>query len=490
MTLTHCQRRLVWPSTWSITVKVPLLVALLMFIVSAIITNRVLSRLEATQEKHLTQLASGYLDGLSAALAPHVVRHDVWEVFDALERGGQGYKGLDLIWTTVVTPDGSIVASSNPRTFGVDTQLTEHALNQFTGSGNIIIDKRAALAHVRRSLTYKDREIGVIYAEVGIAQLLAERRDVLFALLLTNGLLTLALAAIGYAAVRWLMRHVKMLSDHLGRSHAGAVKPIPVDRMPPPQSDFGRVFQRYNAMAMAVNEREALTQRLAKEEKLASLGRLTSGMAHEINNPLGGMLNAIDALERHGDHEHVRRTSVGLLKRGLTGIRDVVRAALMTYRKPQTERPLQASDLDDLKFLIAPEVRRKSLKLAWENAIDHGGMIGVTEFRQALLNLLLNACAAAPHGGNVRLTARSSADRLEIVVSDDGPGMPDSLRSYLEAAEAPAAPIMDGAGLGIWMVRRWIDEVGGHVRRVREDANGTVIRLYVPLRREETRRVA
>ena len=88
-----------------------------MLAVSAVITNRVLARLGDNQEQNLEQLASAYLDGLSASLIPSVFREDVWEVFDTLDRSRERYKGLNVKWTIVTNADGKILAASDPTEF-------------------------------------------------------------------------------------------------------------------------------------------------------------------------------------------------------------------------------------------------------------------------------------------------------------------------------------------------------------------------------------
>ncbi|MEO1189539.1 MAG: sensor histidine kinase, partial [Pseudomonadota bacterium] len=84
-----------------LTIKVPALVVLLMVIASAAISERVMSRLIETQERHLQDLAESYLDGLSSSLVPHVLRDDIWEVFDTLDRSQRLYGAIRPIETVV-----------------------------------------------------------------------------------------------------------------------------------------------------------------------------------------------------------------------------------------------------------------------------------------------------------------------------------------------------------------------------------------------------
>ncbi|GAB4392133.1 MAG: hypothetical protein Tsb0032_06610 [Kiloniellaceae bacterium] len=467
-----------------LTVKVPLMVAVLMVAVSAILSNQVLVRLSATQERHLEELTGAYLDGLSASLVPHVLREDIWEIYDQLDRTRHAYVGVRAVSTLVAEPGGTILAASDPHAFPSQTVLPESLVGRFEGAANLVLDEGGGRAFIRRALSYQDLPIGSIYGEIDISGLLAERREVLLALVLTNIALTLVLAGAGYLVVRRMVRPVDTLAEHLERGRGGRMEPIPEQRIGPRHSEFGRLFRRYNALVEAVNEREALAARLADEERMASLGRLASGMAHEINNPLGGLFNAIDTLEHHGDKAEVRRGSLDLLKRGLVGIRDVVRAALVTYKSGASRQPLQPSELDDLRFLVRPEVMRRQLTLMWRTDLAGDLPLPAGPVRQSVLNLLLNACAASPLGGRVEFAARTRGGELVIQVSDQGPGMPAEIAAVLQSDGKAEPPPAQGSGLGAWMVSRLVRELGGRVAVAPRAEVGTTVTITVPVKEE------
>lgn len=467
-----------------VTFKVPLMVAVLMVAVSAILSNQVLVRLSATQERHLEELTGAYLDGLSAALVPHVLREDIWEIYDQLDRTRHAYVGVSAVNTIVADPEGLILAASDPHEFPSQTVVPSKLQTRFRGDASLVLDEDNGRALIRRDLSYQGLPVGSIYGEIDIGRLLAERREILFALILTNILLTLALAGAGYLVVRRMIRPIDTLAEHLERGRGGRMEPIPAARIGAKHSEFGRLFRRYNALVHAVNQREELAARLADEERMASLGRLASGMAHEINNPLGGLFNAIDTLEHHGDKAAVRRSSLELLKRGLVGIRDVVRAALVTYKSGASRQPLQPSELDDLRFLVRPEVVRRKLTLMWHTDLPGELAVPAGPVRQSVLNLLLNACAASPLGGRVDFNAGVAGSALIIRVADRGPGMPPEVAGMLESVNGTEPPPAQGSGLGAWMVNRLVRELGGRVVVVTPAEGGTTVEITIPVSEE------
>lgn len=477
------------PFSWPITVKIPMLVVLLMVIISAVITNRVLDRLADTQERHLEQLGAAYLDGLSASLIPSVVREDIWEVFDTLDRSRERYRGLNVEWAVVTNAGNDVLAATDPIRFPSDRHLAPEVLSRFSSAG-VELAEQLTTAYLVRPLVYQSREIGHIYAVVDIRPLLKERSDVFATLVLTNAILTLVLAAIGYFAVRRMVQPIRILSVHLDRSAQGPLEPIPQNVLGSHGGEFRRLFSRYNALARAVNERQELATKLAEEEKLASLGRLASGLAHEINNPLGGMFNALDSLRRHGDREGVRATSVRLLEQGLAGIRDLVRSTLAVYRDDGNSRNLMPDDIDDLKLLIEPEIKRKHLDVHWTNDISASIPLPAARVRDAILNILLNGCEACSEGGTISLTARTDGKAAIVEVADNGPGLPRHLKDYLEHSDAGSAPLGRRAGLGLWMVKRLCQELGGRVYALDGEHGGTLIRLVMPFGDEELKHVA
>lgn len=472
------------PLRWPLVVKAPMLFAVFMLVVSVVLTNAVLSRLAETQRRQLAQAASVYLESLASAITPYVLRDDVWEIYDAIERGRAVGAGLGVRQVVVLNPAGRVLASDDPGAFPVGDEAGGR-LPVFAPGQTLAIDEPRGLASARKPLRYQERFIGEISASFDLSSQLAERGEVLRTLVLTNAFIALVLAAIGYWLIRRMLAPLKLLSEHLDRSADGGVGAIALPPSMPDDSEFGRLFVRFNAMAEAQNEREALARQLAEEEKLASLGRLASGMAHEINNPLGGLFNTIDTLKRHGGKPPVRASSLDLLERGLRGIRDVVRTTLATYRSDGEQRDLTPNDLDDMRLLVGPEASRKGLRVEWENGLAAPIGLPASSVRQILLNLLLNAAAASPQGGLLRVAIGFEDEVLSLEVEDEGGGLPAEAARWLTGKTDRPFGGVDGVGLGLWLTRRLTVELNGAIEVLQGSGGGALVRVNLPLHQPE-----
>ena len=467
-----------------VTVSVPIVVVLLMVFVSVGASQLVLSRLVSTQERQLRDLASAYLDGLEAALVDPVLRRDSWEVFDTLDRARTVYAAIKPNETIVADAENVILASSEPRAAPIGTTLVAAGPD----TSGIVLVEAAHLAILDRVLAVEGRTIGRIHAKVDISPLLAERREVLWFLVASNAALTFCLAVLGWFTVRRMVAPMKVLLEHISTAADGAVAPIAqrlVNRQGP---EWARLFRRFNRMAEAVSEREMLLARVADEERLASLGKLASSVAHEINNPLGGILNAVDTIRVHGDDPRVRSSAVDLIDRGLRGMRDVVRSILTSYKEDRDSRDLLHADLDDLLVLMRPEIRRKQIALEWSNKLPPQTPINASAIRQVVLNLLLNACKATPPAGKLSLMAKRTTRALEIEVADAGPGIPSHVAEFL-ANDDPSASRLASSGLGLWVTKRIVRELGGTVIAGKSPHGGARFRVVVPLNVDAEREV-
>jgi signal transduction histidine kinase len=466
-------------AAWPMAVKVPLSVVLIVVAAAVGLSQAVLSRLSAEQENHLQSLAGAFLDGLSTATMPAVLRRDVWEVFDALDRARGQYSGLRALYTVVTTPDGQILASSDPDRFPTQTAMPT-ALESRFAPGSLTIDEPAGRAWAARDLREGGILIGRLFAEIDITDLLAVRREVALTLLLVNAALTVAFGAIGYLLVGRMIRPLGILTRHLRRARDGEVVAIAEPEFRRVGAEFSDAFLQFNDLVRALEERKSLVARLADEEKMALLGKLASGMAHEVNNPLGGMLNAIDTLQAHGHDPEIRRRSLDFLHRGLAGIRNVVRATLVSYKGGGDPSRLTGGDLEDLPFLIQHEAEARRLRIAWQSSLPDSVEAEGGTIRQILLNLLLNACAASPTGGLVRLTARlDDQDALVFVIADEGPGLPVPMADILTGHPAETPP-KGTSGLGLWTTARLVARLDGSITLGRHEHGSQVI-VAIPL---------
>ena len=457
-----------------LSLRVPVLAAGLMVLVGLVASQQVLSALGTVQDARLRELARLHIDGLSVALGPFVLRKDVWEVFDTLDRARAAMDGQRLLLTVVSDDVGRVLAASDPLRAPVDSAMSEFV----AGAGTM--DTVSALGadpvvRVQALLEYQGRTIGQILTELDVSDLLAERRHAFWVLLLGNLLAIGVLSIGGYVLMRRMLRPITLLAAQMARA-TGTPEAVPGNLVPKGDSELARLVQTYNAMSSAVEAKAEAERRLAERERFVSLGRLSSSLAHEINNPLGGLLNATDTILTYADRPDVVRTSAALIDRGLRHLRDVARTTLDQNRLDRLGVALSREDFDDLHILFEPEAHRRGLQLDWRvNATDLPAMDSAP-VRQIALNLLLNAAAVGQSGGTVSFVADASEASLRLTLKDSGPGLPDTALRRLLTSE----PMPPGGGVGLRLVHDLVADMGGQIEHFRSN-DTTMLTVTLPV---------
>jgi signal transduction histidine kinase len=454
--------------------RAPLMAAALMVLVGLVASQQVLSALAGVQEARLRELTRLHVDGLSVALGPYVLRKDVWEIYDTLDRASSAGDGRRMVLTAVADDAGWVLAASDPDRAPVDSPLADIAAGA-QALDAITVDPAGLYVRVLAPLDYQGRTVGQIMTELDVADLVTERRQAGLYLLIGNALATGVLALGGYLAMRRMLRPISTLARHMGEGQ-GSPRPIPDAEIPRGDTEVARLFRTYNTMSGAVEAKAEAERRLAERERFVSLGRLSSSLAHEINNPLGGLLNAADTIRHYADRPEVVRNSATLLERGLRHLRDVARATLDHNPLDRVGTPLRPDDFEDLRLLIAPEIARQGQALEWrvETAAGDIASLPAGPIRQVALNLLLNASSAAGRGGTVALRVASGAQGIAINVRDNGPGLPDAALRRLLSSE----PVHPGGGVGLRLVRDLVAELGGRIEHERTGATTTITVVF------------
>jgi hypothetical protein len=260
--------RLLHVAAWPLAVKVPVLAADLMITVATTISYVVLWRFVQDQESNLELLASTYLDGVSASVLPAIAREDVWEVYDALDRARRRYAGVEPRFTIVALPNGRVLAASDPRRFPFQSIVPDELRKRFPTHDGFIIDAAAGQAWLARTLQAGGFPVGRLFAELDVTDLLRLRHEILLTLILVNGGLTLAFALGAYFALKRMVQPVTVLIRYVEKIRDGRVEPIPEGYRNRIASEFGELFDRFNAMAGALGERQSLAAQLAETGKI------------------------------------------------------------------------------------------------------------------------------------------------------------------------------------------------------------------------------
>jgi signal transduction histidine kinase len=221
------------------------------------------------------------------------------------------------------------------------------------------------------------------------------------------------------------------------------------------------------AIGIDVTDEDEILRRVLRSERLAAVGTLAAGLAHEVRNPLNSASLQLTLLERRlerGDEPGSVLPIAHIIKSEIDRLDRLVREFLaFAQPRPLEPRPVDVAELfSAVTTLIAPEAEAVHVSIAAEVPPGMPAALGETErLRQVVLNLTRNAIEAMhDKGGQLRLTARRAGRDVELTVEDDGPGFGEDLPVF----DAFFTTKTHGTGLGLSIVHRIVTDHGGTIR--------------------------
>jgi signal transduction histidine kinase len=221
------------------------------------------------------------------------------------------------------------------------------------------------------------------------------------------------------------------------------------------------------AVGIDVTDEEEMLRRLLRSERLAAVGTMAAGLAHEVRNPLNSASLQLTVLERRLDRSDDPTNALPIariIKSEIDRLDRLVREFLAFARPhPLDPKPVDVEELlAGVAGLITPEAETGKVVIAVDAADGTPPVLGDGErLRQVLLNLTRNAVEAmAERGGRLRLAARATGAEVEIDVEDDGPGFGEELPVF----DAFFTTKSEGTGLGLAIVHRIVTDHGGTIR--------------------------
>ncbi|HSF09624.1 MAG TPA: PAS domain S-box protein [Nitrospirales bacterium] len=241
-----------------------------------------------------------------------------------------------------------------------------------------------------------------------------------------------------------------------------------------------------------ITQQRALEDQLRKTERLAELGTLASGMAHEIGTPMNVILGRAELLMRKAQDERTRRgleTIVNQVER----ITKIMNQLLSFARKRPAVR--QAVNLEvvmiDVLDVLQERLGKQHIQVK-KTVSPHLPKVlaDPDHMNQVLLNLILNACQAMGDGGTLSLALHPTDDTVELTVQDTGSGIPHEQLAKIFDPFFSTKAVGEGTGLGLTVVHGILQEHQGAIRVSSVPGQGTTFIVSLPIYSEEARREA
>jgi len=462
-------------------------IVILMFIIGYLAVERERSILYTEVERE------GRL--LGETLAIPIINDLIYEKLGLVEEGGllDNYileifnrQDVNLLYIAIIDEDGRVMSHNDITNYGkvYTDPLTINALKadntkvqHFSHDGHKALDVSVPLSIGKKR--WGTLVVGISLKKVE-REIIATVKKIVF--------LTIFFLAAGFGIILLLSRRfispITLLAAMMEKTGGGYLD-VKVDVKG--YDELALLGERFNSMIerikQANEELKKTHEKLVQSEKLASIGILAAGVAHEINNPLGGLFNCLRILKQKGEDPEFRAKYLGLINEGLDRIESTVSKLLWMARKNE-HKPAQVNIrnvVNDVYSFVEYKVRKSRINFINEADDNLNIFIDPHDLQQVALNLFINAIQAMEKGGSLRVRGCREDSKIKIEVRDTGCGIAHENIGRIFDPFFTTKPPGEGTGLGLWLTYEIIRNYNGEISVESEAGKGSTFTLSFPV---------
>ncbi len=240
----------------------------------------------------------------------------------------------------------------------------------------------------------------------------------------------------------------------------------------------------YQGLFIDITERRQLEQQLFQSEKLAAMGRLTAQIAHELNNPIYGVMNCLDLLSSEIPRDSRKRRFLDMALSETERMSGLLKGMLNFFRPDEdVKTPINLNMLiEEVLLFIDKQLQGFKIRtvLDLEDPLPRTHASG-NQMKQVLLNMIMNAKAAMPRGGTLAIKSYSAEEKVFLKIADTGIGIAPEIRDRIFEAFFTTKSDVKGVGLGLSVCFGIIRQHNGEIDVASEVGTGTTFTITLPI---------
>lgn len=332
-------------------------------------------------------------------------------------------------------------------------------------------------------LSIEGKHWGVLYFSLSLRSVEHEIRAFIEVIVVLSCIALLVLFALIYFLSRRFIKPIIDLNQAMSEVEVEmSEKEIPVSG----SDELAHLTESFNEMVSRIRraneEMKIAHEKLLQSEKLATLGVLSSSIAHRINNPLGGLFNCVAMLRKKGEDASFRGNYLDLIEEGLDSIKQTV-SQLLGSASPRESKDRRSEInlvLSGVLMFLDYKMKRQGISFSKSIGEDFALQLAPHDLEEIFLNTMLNAIQAMPSGGTLHIDAVRLDGSVRIAIQDSGVGISKAdLEKVFDLFYSTKKP-GEGTGVGMWMTYELIKKYKGDISLESREANGTTVTFILP----------